>query len=478
MISVVIVDSRSTLHPDWMQCAINSVKSQSVEVELIIVDNTKKGMTIGKAFNEGVKRSKGEWVLFVGDDDYISADYCNTLLTHADYFKRSQIEVSGITTYMTLFDEKKHGFQQKNPTGMIKRKYLLENPFNENLEKGIDRELIENMVSTGHQYIVIPYHFGYFYRQHKEEVTVAATIGRKPEDIYIVARYKSFIDDFISDMKNSGYSIEVSEKFEPELASNAKIIWCDWGDINSMHIANYETDAVKILRIHAYEAFDNNLNYVDLNKFDKVIFVANHIKDYLERRRGFKIKNSMVIPNGANLNKFKIPEGKKRNNKICYAGQITRKKGGNELLLLAKELPEYEFHIAGKFNENDLSYLYDMKAPSNLFLHPYQYNLNEFFKDKTYNINVSAREGCPVTTIEAMASGLRPLVYDWVGATDIFGKEYVWSTIADLKRHLNSDYNPYVYRTFVSRRYNYNGWYRKMKAIVDNYLKERNVVHK
>ena len=144
MISVVVINSRGSLHPDWVQTCLDSIERQSLDnVELIVIDNLDRGKTIGKCWNEGVRKSKNDYVFFLGDDDWVSRDLLFVLLQYA-------LENSNFvnwTTFMTTFDEdtKLYAPLQRQHTGMWKKEYLLKYPFNENLLKGIDREYVEEV---------------------------------------------------------------------------------------------------------------------------------------------------------------------------------------------------------------------------------------------------------------------------------------------------------------------------------------------
>ena len=102
----------------------------------------------------------------------------------------------------------------------------------------------------------------------------------------------------------------------------------------------------------------------------------------------------------------------------------------------------------------------------NLFIHPWQYDLPKFYEDKTYVINTSHREGNPVAVLEAMAMGLKPLIYDWIGAEETFGKENIFKTVYDFKRLLDGKYEPFKYREQIQENYNFENTYRAIEALV------------
>jgi len=466
MISVVMIDSRSKIHSDWVQIAVSSVKNQTVKCELIVVNNTDRKKSIGKCFNEGVKQSAGEWVFFLGDDDYITDDYLATI--EYNIKKHSKLNMVAIATFMTVFDNEKDEALKRAPTGAIKREYLLKHPFNEELEKGVDREWFDNMAGRGDLQVVIPYHFGYYYRQH-DDYSCAAPVHMQTEqkDIYIVAVSPQFIDPIAERLIDKGKSVYIETGgFQPQYAENAKVIWSDWGNADALKIANFKCKAKKILRIHAWEVFFQIIHHIDFDAFDKIVFVADHIKEYLEERHGRKLENAVVIPNGVVMDDWHIPWGKKQNNKIAMAGNIAEGKGTQLLLFIAKHLPNYEFHICGKFAQEDVYQYFMEKKPDNVYLDSWQYDLNDWFKDKTYIISPSIRESQHMAVMEGMAAGLKPLLFDWIGAKDIYKPEWVWSDIKSLDRILTNGYEPRKYRKFIEENYNFEDKYKQIEELI------------
>ena len=442
-----MINSRSDKHPDWVQLARDTVQKQSVDCELVEVDNIGRKKTIGECWNEGIRKSRFDYVLFLGDDDWLSADYCSVVLQYAINHPNYVMW----TTYMTAFsmEENIYTALPRICTGMWSKEYLLKFPFNEELQKGIDREYIEEMQKRGDVGLTIKHHHGYYYRKHEDYSCAGKiTFQQKPADIYVLTTYRNFIDPLVKEWRKDKEVFVSTEDFNTQMADEAEIIWCEWLHNRAVDVANYKCKAKKFLRIHAYEAFSNLIHYIDFSKFDKVIFIAKHIKDYVEFKVG-PLPNATVIPVGIDLDKFKLTD-KTRNNKIAYAGEITRKKGVGELLLIAKSLPEYEFHVAGKFKDEDVARHLNEKQPENVFIHPYSYDLNEFFRDKTYFINTSLREGNPITVLEAMACGLKPLINDWVGAVKIYGR-FVFRDLFELEQLLRGDVTPDVYREFAEQ---------------------------
>ena len=176
-ISVVIVDSRSNEHPEWVQQAIDSIKNQTIQdIELIVLDNTQKLFTIGRMYNQGLQQATADWVFFLGDDDYLSKDYLASLVSFIEDMSEDTVIVS---TYSIFFDEEKQerAIKSNSPMGAYRREYFLEHPFREYITKYIDVNAVEDAVKDNKKMITCPWHFGYFYRQHNNQISGRKVVG-------------------------------------------------------------------------------------------------------------------------------------------------------------------------------------------------------------------------------------------------------------------------------------------------------------
>lgn len=472
LVSIIIINSRGLQHGDWVHTSIQSALHQNIPVDVIEIQNFDRKKTIGECWNEGVKLAKCEYVFFLGDDDYIAFSHCEMLYRWFNSDKIKNSRVVNISSYMTAFEDetgKKTALARQN-TGMWKREYLLKYPFNEKLTKGIDREYIEEMLKRGDLCTIIEYDFSYFYRKHSD-YSCAGDISfiEKPADYYFLTSNRIFLHSITNRFKKTvgEENIIISPHTTNAMIHEAKVIWVEWANEKAVEIQNSDTNAYKILRLHAYEAFSDTIKKLDLNKFDKVIFIDDYIKDYVERQYG-KVKGAVVISNGVEVDRYSIPENKQRNNKIAYAGYLTRKKGIGELILLAESFPEYEFHLAGRYQEDDIADYFNHKCPKNVFVSEWQYDtaMADFYKDKTFILNTSLRESQGMTLMEGMASGLMPIVRNWLGSEDVYPKEFIYNSIEEFRNILEGEYKPEEYRKFVVENYGIDQLYPKIEEIL------------
>lgn len=298
---------------------------------------------------------------------------------------------------------------------------------------------------------------------------------KKKGKLYIVASLPSFIEPYIkSFMESEDYYIRFEHKFNPQNADNADVIFCEWADHNAIAASNFETKAKKIVRVHAYEVFSQFIDRVNFYNVDHLIFVANHIKEYFMKRvDGWDLDlKTTVIGNGVNLDRFNIAHNKQVNNKIAWSGFISNKKGAVLLLAVAQHFNNYEFHVCGTFQEPDVQELFEQQKPDNLFLYPWQDDLNGFFADKTYILNTSPREGCPVATMEGMAAGLKPVIYNWIGAKSFLapGENTVWGDMDQMAILLNGPVNFRENREYIEVNFDFKEKRTQIKNIIDSYI--------
>jgi len=174
-ITIGIVQSRDGA---WVEAALKSASSQvyPIDYDIQVFDNRKKKYLVGKAYNELVKMCKSDWILFLGDDDYIMPDYLVSLTTRYNQIALDDInkdDVVGITTYATLFDSvrKIKQLNQKIIQGMWRREYLIDNQFDEKMVNHVDVDLFERTIEAKKHIYITAWNNGYYYRSHPNQIS-------------------------------------------------------------------------------------------------------------------------------------------------------------------------------------------------------------------------------------------------------------------------------------------------------------------
>lgn len=174
-ITVGVVTTRLHNKPHYVKQCFDSIRNQSYDnIEIIVINNEDKLITIGKAFNTIAKKATGEYVLFIGDDDYISPDYIQTLVSTL-YQHYEDKMIAGVSSYLTMFKSSGENILAEHrelvPTGMWKRDLIVEKGFKEFLTKYVDSEFAERIKAEGYKQIVAEHCYGYFYRSHPNQVS-------------------------------------------------------------------------------------------------------------------------------------------------------------------------------------------------------------------------------------------------------------------------------------------------------------------
>lgn len=267
---------------------------------------------------------------------------------------------------------------------------------------------------------------------------------------YVISKYPTFIKPIMEQWLKSGIETELHPSFDPANIGLCDFIWCDFATEDAIGIQRLVTPARKILRIHSFECYTDIIERINPKAWHAIIFVGTYMLakcSNIWTGQGVTPGNLYLIPNYIDLERFaNIPANKEKNNKVAFVGRADRVKGIGELHLIAQELPDYEFHVAGADPSLDVGDFFLHNQLDNIHFYGHVDNIPEFLKDKTYIINTSLRESFSVATVEAMLLGVKPLVRNWSGANFIYLTEYRWKSIADIKRMLNEPVNPIRYQ--------------------------------
>jgi glycosyltransferase involved in cell wall biosynthesis len=169
----------------------------------------------------------------------------------------------------------------------------------------------------------------------------------------------------------------------------------------------------------------NNLTLaIFYNSFDRVILLAKYFKNELEFL-GVDSSKVDIITTGINYREYQNLKVKSKfSNRILFLSRIEPEKGIFQFLEAIPSLlainKDFKFDIAGNGNamEEVIQHVITKKYKENILFHGYVTGDKkiELFRNAGIYVFPSYHgEGCPISVLEAMASGL-PIVYTDVGA--------------------------------------------------------------
>lgn len=319
-----------------------------------------------------------------------------------------------------------------------------------------------------------------------EKISSEHNIISMPDKKKIAFFVKQGMDSFLGDIIN-GLSddyetrkITVTEYNQIDEGMKwADICWFEWCDeLVSYGSKSPLANQKKIIcRLHSYEAFTEYPSNVKWENVEKIIFVGKNIRKFITDKYKINERKVITIPNGVNINKYTFKERKPGFN-VAYVGYINYKKGPMLLLHTFKSIYDkdhrYKLYIAGQFQDDrDVLYFQQMikefGIEKNVFYEGWQDNLDKWLEDKNYILCTSVLESQNMSVMQAMCKGIKPIVHNFVGAKNIYSKEYVWNTIDEAVNIINSrNYISKEYRQFIKCNYSL----KKQIESTKNCLKE------
>ena len=250
------------------------------------------------------------------------------------------------------------------------------------------------------------------------------------------------------------------------------VIWLEWANELAILMTKdpnglqFLKNKKVIMRCHSYEVLSGLFQNIDLTKIDTFIFVAEHVSDVAMQLSSFSDKKLSdkqgvwIIPNGIDIKSFHdIEIAKKiRGTDIAFVGHISHKKGLPLMLHAFKALPDsYRLHVAGEFQDyrfrfyaNHILKQFGGTVADRVKFYGKVDNIWSFLLDKHFIVSSSPWEGHPVNIIEGMAMGLKPVVHDFLGASRMYDKKWIWTTIEDFVDIVHGrEWEPEQYRKYV-----------------------------
>ena len=244
------------------------------------------------------------------------------------------------------------------------------------------------------------------------------------------------------------------------------IAWLEWCTPQAIVVSRLPKMCRTIVRLHRYEAFQAWPEQVQWENIDVLVTVGNDVvvQRLLQRIPDLRLRTRIVpIPNGVDVNRFSFRD-RPRGKNLAFLARIHVKKNPMMLLQGLARLrgidPGYRLFFAGDYQDDGALEQYIRYAAGELGLTDalvfdgWQKDVAAWLEDKHYLVSASIVEGHPVSILEAMARGLKPVMHVYPGCRDCFPPEYLWRTLEEFcERILVDPYRPAEYRDFVAKRF-------------------------
>lgn len=265
-------------------------------------------------------------------------------------------------------------------------------------------------------------------------------------------------------------------------------VWIEWGNELAEFLTKQAAPALKgkrvILRIHAYEVMQGLADRIDYSQISDLMFVCAGMRDLLLQRRPEirqQVKRIHVIPNGIDTARFQLtprPQGLE----LAYVGYLNFKKGPMVLMHALEALRRRDvrchLHVAGVFQD-----LYSetacrhFLAQNNLEgavkFHGWVKDVQGWLRDKSAIICTSLSESQGLGLMEALAMGLKPLIYNFHTAEHIYPRAWLWNNLEELAELVYQPHDPAQGRRFVEQNYSLDLQVERLKQML---FEERELV--
>lgn len=300
-----------------------------------------------------------------------------------------------------------------------------------------------------------------------------------------------FIGDLAAGLKHA-YDVHfcrTSDSFEMQQAmEDADICWFEWCDdliVRASRLEAARTTPI-VCRLHRYEVFTDMPAAVAWESVDRLMVVADHVKDLLlhtvpgiERRVEID-----VVHNGVDVDRFAFRE-RQPGFRLAYAGYLHARKNAAMMLQIIARLVQvdarYELHVAGRFQDTLLQLYWEHfirhnRLEDHVTFHGWQDNVAEWLDDKHYFLSTSIHESFGYAIAEAMTMGIKPVAHNFVFGDDVWPEEMLFNTVDEAVEMITSaEYHSDAYRSFVEEHYSRRRQVRETLRVLGSLPEEKPV---
>jgi len=302
--------------------------------------------------------------------------------------------------------------------------------------------------------------------------------------------------------KLDGHAVITDPYFNPVKAEWADTIWIEWcegtavdaskrkghfegviSDHKPITQQDFDWTGKKLInRMVDIEAYYGHFRAVDWNNVDVLTYIAKHIFEMVDEEKNFsQYKNlqTVHIPLGIEVDAWKFKDRKGDGRNIAWVNHSWTAKnlqlaimGLRELINLTKD-KSWKLYMVGTWSNEQwfkpfIEYqIKSLGLQDNVTMQTRVPSVDDFLDEMDFILNTSMKEAFSLITAEAMAKGIKPIIYDWKGSRDIYPEKYIYTTITEMIQLFLGDYHSEQYREDV-RKYDFvSQIYPQIKNIIN-----------
>ena len=289
----------------------------------------------------------------------------------------------------------------------------------------------------------------------------------RPHRIVIAGTDLKFVGQFESHLKRLGCIVkrDTWEWGEPQFIQRSKallewaeFVWCEWSLANAVwYSKNLRDDQQMVTRLHLQEIGERARKFqldIDMDKVNKVIIVAEHVRQEAIKLFGWDPDKLVFIPNFIESARLKNKDKDTSNKRIAIVGIVPQRKRLDLALDLLEKLrekdDEWSLVIKGKVPK-DYPWMFGSSRRKEMEYYDEQYKrierseklkgavefegytltISEFFTKIGYVVSPSDFESFHYTIADGVSSGNFPVIWPWEGADELYPEEWVIRDVED-----------------------------------------------
>lgn len=285
---------------------------------------------------------------------------------------------------------------------------------------------------------------------------------------------RMLIDHWIA----KGHDVQWEIGANPALAEWADLTYIDFIDNNCYCLFNGPGGDHEALNWQSYPKKRLAVRGIDIdiwmgrhrdprlwNYVDDFITIAPYLYEMVEKEAQFPRPMHHLIRPGVELEKFPFRDKPRGFNIAMVTGNFWEMKQANEgyriFDMLVRKYPEHpwKLHVRGEYNSREMEIVMkehvidSMGIRDKVQVYSKVQDMNEWYEPMDYILVPSYKEAFSYAAAEAMAKGIKPILNNWKGSTDIWPEKYIYSHLDEAVEMFMGEHTPLEYRKVIEERY-------------------------